>query len=107
MSASDPKKSPCRGCGKPIIWGVTEEGKKIPLDPTPPVYSVVALEYPQSGIEIVRIQRAPTLAKSGPETHVRELTEEGQTGPWLMAAYVSHFATCPEANRFSGSRKSP
>jgi len=28
----------CSYCGKKILWGVTVEGKRIPLDPTAPVY---------------------------------------------------------------------
>lgn len=31
----------CKGCGKPIIWGVTDDGKRIPLDPKPPVYQLL------------------------------------------------------------------
>lgn len=51
--------------------------------------------HKSSDIEIVRVQRSPTLKADGPETHIRE-----QEGAWLMAAYVSHFATCPKANDF-------
>ncbi len=103
--------STCRGCGKKIIWGTTKDGKRIPLDPAPPVYSVIGLEYPNDDsptkdaeVEIVRIQRAPTLEKSGPETAIRERGEP--VGPWLMASYVSHFATCPQANQFSAKKVS-
>ncbi len=24
----------CKGCGAPIVWGVTEAGNKVPLDPS-------------------------------------------------------------------------
>lgn len=95
----------CKGCKKPIIWGITSEGKRIPLDPRPPVYSVIAVEYPKNGGKLVRIKRSPTLMdKTGLETHIREYGVP--VGPWLMAAYVSHFATCSDANRFSANRKS-
>lgn len=68
--------SPCKGCGKPIVWGETDDGKKIPLDPKPPVYTVVWTA------------RKITCSRSPREVFM-----------------VSHFATCPEANRFSGSKK--
>lgn len=29
----------CKGCGKKILWIETVDGKRIPLDPSPPVYS--------------------------------------------------------------------
>lgn len=28
----------CRGCGKPILWGVDLTGRPIPLDNTVPIY---------------------------------------------------------------------
>lgn len=81
MTAGDPNSrlSPCRGCGKPIMWGVTEEGKKIPLDPKPPVYRVVH-DRSQDG-----------------KWTIRAIRKEN--------CMVSHFATCPAANQFSASRK--
>ncbi len=68
----------CRGCGKRIVWGITDDGKKIPLDPTPPVYEFTPLVG--ETLNGLKVRRAAT-------------------------AYVSHFSTCPDANRFSGSKK--
>ena len=67
----EPKTSPCRGCGKPIVWGVTEQGSKIPMDPKPPVYFFDA---------------------------TKGLAER------VYNAYVSHWATCPEAFKAKGER---
>jgi hypothetical protein len=66
----------CRGCGKPIVWAVLVDGKKIPLDPRPPVYDQIGTAKDGSPM----VQRART-------------------------CMVSHFATCPKASEFSGSRK--
>lgn len=30
----------CKGCGKPIVWGRTADGKDVPLDPTPATYVI-------------------------------------------------------------------
>jgi len=65
----------CKGCEKVVVWALDAEGKWIPLDPTPPVYHV-ALD-PKGQPRCLRAQ----------------------------AAMVSHFATCPKANEFSGSKK--
>lgn len=69
------KTSPCKGCGKPILWAKTRDGKRIPLDPKPPVYMT---SDPDSDFVLCERQRR---------------------------SYVSHFATCPEANQFSASKK--
>lgn len=73
------KTSPCKGCGKPILWAQDHEGKKIPLDPKPPVYTVYGRDL-DKGVALC----------------------ERSTRQIFM---VSHFATCPNANDFSGSRK--
>ena len=31
----------CKGCGKEIVWGRTDDGKNIPLDRRAPVYLLV------------------------------------------------------------------
>ena len=58
----------CRSCGAPIIWMVTEQGKKIPVDPDD--VDEIDLEY-EEGTPIF-----------DPSTH------------------ISHFATCPDANKW-------
>lgn len=69
----------CRGCNKKLIWGVTDEGKILPLDAVAPVYDVI-----DAGMNGDR-----------PAIKIRRST----------VSYVSHFATCPEAGSFSASRK--
>ena len=61
---------PCKGCGKPIMWGVTKDGKRIPLDPRPPVYRMWT-----EADEILRVELDYTHA-------------------------VSHFSTCAKASQF-------
>jgi hypothetical protein len=67
----------CKGCGKEIVWGVTPDGKRIPLDPKPPIYAVAQ--------------------DVGGALHLRRMP----TGDVM----VSHFATCPQANEFSASKR--
>lgn len=73
-------RSKCRGCGREIVWGQDAEGKRIPLDPRPPVYRV--FDPPNAG-EPHLVARMPN-------------------------AMVSHFITCPKAAEFSrGRRRAP
>ncbi len=55
------------------MWGETPDGKRIPLDPRPPVYQIGAVAI-DAGTPITRD----------------------------YGAMVSHFATCPKASQFSG-----
>jgi hypothetical protein len=51
----------CKGCGKEILWGETAEGRKVPLDPRVPVYSVIDTQDRVHGgkkTEIVRTSLA-------------------------------------------------
>jgi hypothetical protein len=75
--------SVCHGCGKRIVWGVME-GKKLPLDPSPPVYEVVGIDG------------------NGPIVRRAARYTEGMP---IVGFMVSHFSTCPKASEFSGSRK--
>ena len=66
--------SQCRGCHRDVVWAVMEkDGKeiKIILDPRPAVYGVT-----KDADGTVRAHRVETAA-------------------------VTHFATCPQADRFS------
>ncbi len=69
------KKSPCKGCKKLIVWGETATGGRIPLDPSPAVYTVG--EDSQGNVTADR-------------THDH---------------MVTHFATCPKASDFSGGKR--
>lgn len=79
----------CEGCGKRIWWIATNTGTRVPLDPVAPTYQIL----------------------------LRDSVEPDQplTGRWVRAnaegdaepALVSHFATCPAANQFSGRNRRP
>ena len=65
----------CSSCGAPIVWGTTKAGKKVPLDPPEDRYA-----------------RQPNTSVLGePLVVIRET--------WL-----SHFATCPNADQHRRGR---
>lgn len=72
----------CKGCGKTIVWGVTQDGKRIPLDPSAPIYVV------------------HQIVGGDPVVVLLSAADRRLDGPW-----VSHFATCVKANEFSASKK--
>lgn len=74
----------CRGCGRPIIWAVSEAGKNQPWDPTP---------NDQRGTHVLV-----------PDTHNGAISFTSRrpraSDPVGTRRYVCHFATCPEAQKF-------
>lgn len=78
--------SACRSCGAPVVWAVTVDGRRMPVDRDP--------------VDGGNVLLAPSVEPGGSPTatvvgkRVQE-TLFGDNGP----RYVSHFATCPDANR--------
>jgi hypothetical protein len=73
------KMTPCRGCGKPMVFAEMMDKKKIPLDPRAPVYRIVTADADGTPLIVERDREV----------------------------YVTHFATCPKASEFSGGKKTP
>lgn len=72
----------CVSCGAPILWAVTDKGKRIPLDLEPVPLGNVAVSA-DSGFP-----SAPPMAKVWGNRH---------EWPPRKPRYVSHFSTCPHA----------
>lgn len=73
--------SACRSCSAPIVWAVTENGKRIPLD----AEAVVLI--PTGAFRLV--DGGEDFGGSYCDVAVSVKAE---------ALYVSHFATCPNAD---------
>lgn len=68
----------CSSCQAPIIWSVTETGRKCPIDADP---------VPDGNLILVKQLIGPPLMKVFNE----------KTHPNWPRRYVSHFATCAHA----------
>ncbi len=68
---------PCRSCGAALIWAVTEQGKRMPLDAEPSEKGNILLE----GDKAVYVGKA----------RIEKVREAGKP------LYLSHFATRPNA----------
>lgn len=80
----------CRSCGEPIIWTITEKGKRMPVDAEPVDVSAGAMLFRL----VERSMDDEVLAQFVPaQFHARE--------PEL---FVSHFATCPHASQHRRTR---
>lgn len=72
--------SRCRACGCVIRWAKSENGRPIPLDIAPAADGNIVI-------------------RPGPIAHVLKKDEEP-----TAATFKSHFATCPERDRFKKPR---
>jgi hypothetical protein len=72
-------------CGASIVWAITENGKRIPLDADPEKRSVIV-----HGQELVK-QTRPLILGDAFEAMVRSVVAD---------TYTPHFASCPQASRF-------
>jgi hypothetical protein len=70
--------SKCRSCGREIVWAETQHGAKVPLDPKALVFSVLEV-----GNKLIAVKPGGLHGER-----------------WL----VSHFATCKDANAWSGHK---
>jgi len=69
----------CRSCRMPIRWVVTQNGKRMPLDPVPDPEGNVWIEGMENGVP--KVQVALTAADVPANVPIR---------------YVSHFVSCPD-----------
>lgn len=73
--------SKCRSCNAVIVWCVTEQGKRMPIDAMPTKDgNVCVFECPETGTDMCRV-----LGKD------EQATWDGDM------LFTSHFATCPNA----------
>jgi len=86
MRASDTGVSRCRSCRARIVWAITERGKRMPLDEQPSAEGtfVVRPVY-GDGVVVLRAISAPEAGTDEPK-------------------HTSHFATCPQADRWRRAR---
>lgn len=86
------KTSPCKGCGAPIIWTLSPKGANLPVDATPIDYRNAPAKQAQYSL------------LEDPDGHVmaqKVSVISPDTDPERNLVYISHFATCPQVNRFS------
>lgn len=87
MLWNDKKLATCKGCGAKILWVKTAEGNNMPCDP-----ELISVDDCDVGTVLVTV-----------DGDVLKVTSQSVvSGEDCQPAegYVSHFATCPEAEKF-------
>jgi len=80
--------STCRSCGAPVVWAVTPEGRRMPVDAEPVDGGNVLLSPNPTGSQD---RYAPVATVVGKRVQASLFGDDGPR-------YVSHFATCPNAD---------
>lgn len=105
----------CKGCGAEILWATTAKGRNMPLSvPSKEVRFFFEDELPMVPEELVEAayrrgfddaEDLDNTEDEGWERFKRGLEEPRTTQGRKVAAmstYLSHFADCPNADRFRG-----
>jgi hypothetical protein len=71
----------CRSCQAEVVWVITERGRRMPLDAEPRYDGNVVIQVDAEGQEVGHYLRRGDVLKPG------------------TPRYVSHFSTCPDAER--------
>jgi hypothetical protein len=85
----------CSSCGRPIVWALTDTGRRMPVD-TIPVPPVLIPEARDGNVVLwfeVDAKDRPTGGQ-----RVSFATEEQRKDP-KVPLWRSHFATCPHASK--------
>lgn len=96
----------CRSCEAEIIWTITEAGKRMCIDARPVNDGKAALRlFPatDSSINPLGHPLAGRVAHVKSVGATKDLFDQTDTGD----RYVSHFATCPQADQWRGGEPSP
>lgn len=90
----------CTSCGAPILWAVTETGKRIPVDREPVAggnLRLATVERDADGKVTVCDISPPTARVVGATI---DLFDPGDNGE----RWMPHHATCPQANEWRKPR---
>lgn len=99
----------CKGCGKPVIYALSLATQKTsPLDPAAAVMAVRMRDGQTVGLPARDwlADRNRRLAALRDELINKAVMTPEEWSKWMpddvdIGIYVSHFATCPEARKFS------
>lgn len=79
----------CKSCDAQIVWAVTENGRRMPVDADPVPAGTILLRHLNVG--------EPPVAHVTTKTERAELETQAVNRGDTFRLFVSHFATCPNA----------